>query len=68
MFAFMFPGGQSTIFGVQVGGGETQSQKAPGGVEVRLILVKLPEHISFVRGGLRLGAGLTVTGSEDVGP
>jgi len=68
MFEFNVPGGHATIFGVQVGGGATQSQYAPGGVEVRLTFVRLPEQISLVRGGLRDGAGFIVTASADVGP
>ena len=66
--AFVFPGGQTKMFGVQAGEGEIQSQKAPEGVDVSVILVQLPEQIFFVKGGLSDGAGLIVTGSELVGP
>jgi hypothetical protein len=56
------------MFGVHVGEGEIQSQKAPEGVDVSVMLVQLPEQIFFVKGGLSDGAGLIVIGRELVGP
>ena len=65
---FIVPVGHTTILGVHEGGGEIQSQKAPVGDEVRLMLVQLPEQMFLVKGPLRTGAGLIVTDSELVGP
>ena len=68
VFEFVTPGGQTKTFGVQVGEGEIQSQNAPGGVDVSVMLVQFPEHIFFVKGELSKGAGLIVTERELVGP
>ncbi len=63
-----FPGGQVTIFPVQVGRKEFQLKEAPGGVEEREKFVDVPEQIDLEKGGLTLGNGLIVIASDDVGP
>ena len=62
------PGGQVTILDVQVGGGETQLNSDPAGVEFRVMAVFSPEQMVFVRGGLTTGTGLIVTARPEVGP
>jgi hypothetical protein len=63
-----FPVGQTEMLGVQDGGSEFQVNEAPGGVEEREILVRVPEQIDLVNGGFTAGKGLMVIASDEVGP
>ena len=67
-FALLSPTGHTRILAEQPGGGVAQLKLAPGGVEVNVILVEVPEQIEFVKGGLSVGVGLMVTGNDEVGP
>ena len=66
--ALIDPAGQKTILDVQVGAGLTQLKSEPAGVEFKVILVFDPEQILSDKGGLTIGTGLMVIGSEEVGP
>ena len=49
-FALLSPTGHTRILAEQPGGGVAQLKLAPGGVEVNVILVEVPEQIEFVKG------------------
>ena len=66
--ALLSPTGHARILAEQPGGGVVQLKIAPEGVEVNVILVDVPEQIDFVNGGLTEGAGLMVTGRDEVWP